>query len=151
MAHPVGLEPQRRVEGVLRHGLEVVGPVEERGAVEVGGAQFLQRVQVLALQVLRALEHEVLEQVGEAGAAPDLVLRAHVVPDVHRHDGRLAVLVHDDGQAVVELPQRVGDVHAGGIRGRRREGGLGEEEGCGEDGKRVLERAWQIPGSGGGF
>ena len=55
-----------------------------------------------------------LEQVGEAGAAPDLVLRAHVVPDVHGHDRRLAVLVDDDGQAVVEPPQRVGNVHGAG-------------------------------------
>ena len=47
-----------------------------------------------------ALEHHVLEQVGEAGLARDLVLRADVVPDVHRRDGREVVLRDDQPEAV---------------------------------------------------
>ena len=48
----------------------------------------------------RALEHHVLEQVGEAGLARDLVLGADVVPDVDRDDGREVVLGDDQAQAV---------------------------------------------------
>ena len=33
-------------------------------------------------------EHDVLEQVREAGAADDFVLRSDLVPDVHRHGRR---------------------------------------------------------------
>jgi hypothetical protein len=43
-----------------------------------------------------------LEEMGKAGPAPLLVLRADVVPDVHGHDGGLVVLVNDHSEAVVE-------------------------------------------------
>ena len=48
----------------------------------------------------RALEHQVLEQVREAGLAGDLVLGADAVPDVHGDDGREMVLGDDQAQAV---------------------------------------------------
>ena len=69
VAHAVGLEPQREVERVLRHGLEVVGAVVVGRAVHAGRADLLERIEELAVQVLRALEHQVLEQVREAGLA----------------------------------------------------------------------------------
>ena len=47
---------------------------------------------------------------GEAGAAGRLVLGADIVPDADRDDGRLAVLVDDDAQAVGEGEGLVGDV-----------------------------------------
>src|SRR3546814_9936943 len=49
---------------------------------------------------LRAVEHQVLEQVGEPGLARRLILRAHVVPDVHLHQRRRVVLVHHHSQAI---------------------------------------------------
>src|SRR6267143_7205042 len=49
-----------------------------------------------------AVEHQMLEQVGETGAAGPLVLRADVIPDVHGDDGRLVVLVHQHGETVLE-------------------------------------------------
>ena len=69
VAHAVGLHPQRHVERGGRHVLEVVGAVEIGGAVHVGGADLLEGLEVLVLVVLRALEHQVLEQVGETGLA----------------------------------------------------------------------------------
>src|SRR3546814_14195531 len=56
--------------------------------------------------------HQVLEQVREAAAACRLVLAAHAVPDVDRHDRRLVVLVHDHRKAVGlgELLVRDGDL-----------------------------------------
>ena len=54
----------------------------------------------LGLDVLRALEHHVLEQVREAGAARPLVLRADVVPDRHVHDRRRVILGEDHPQPV---------------------------------------------------
>src|SRR5690606_22405297 len=44
----------------------------------------------------------VLEEMGEAGLALRLVLRAHVIPNADRDDRRLAILVDDHAQAVVE-------------------------------------------------
>jgi hypothetical protein len=67
--HAVGLEPQRRVERGGRHVLEEVGAVLRRRAVLVGGADQLERAEEFVGMVLRGLEHQVLEQVREAGAA----------------------------------------------------------------------------------
>ena len=65
--------------------------------------------------MLRALEHHVLEEVGEAGPARLLVFRAHVIPDVHRDDRRRMVFVQDHLQAVGErvLLERNGRDYAG--------------------------------------
>ena len=86
MAHPVGLEPEHHVQRGDRNVLEVVGAVLVGGAVQISGADFLQRVEVVSVEVLAAVEHQVLEQVREAGLAELLVLRACVVPDVDGHD-----------------------------------------------------------------
>ena len=56
-----------------------------------------------------ALEHDVLEQVGEAGLAGDLVLRPDPVPDVDRDDGREVVLGDDQAEAVGQALVGEGD------------------------------------------
>jgi hypothetical protein len=106
MAHAVGFQPQGAVQRVARHRLEIVGAVEPGGGIEIRGAEALQRAQVFTVVVLRALEHQVLEQVGKAGAATHFVLRADVVPDVDRDDRRLVVLVNDHGEPVVHTSLR---------------------------------------------
>ncbi len=99
-AHPVRLEPQRQVELMGRHGLEVVRPIQPGRAVH-GPARGLDERDVLRLlQVGGALEHDVLEQVSEPGLALDLVLAPDVVPDVDRHDRCEMVLRDDHAQAV---------------------------------------------------
>ena len=52
-----------------RHGLEIIGAVEPGGAVEVGRADLLQVFEIVARAVLGAVEHQMLEQMGEAGLA----------------------------------------------------------------------------------
>ena len=138
--HAVRLHPEHGVEGAQRHVLEVVGAVFVRGAVEVGGADPLEHLEVVVVEVLAAVEHQVLEEVREAGLAGLLVLRAHVVPDVHRHDRRLVVLVHDQRQAVAEHELLVGDVgdrDLGGLRRRSADEGEREHE-SGGAGHRIL-------------
>ena len=130
VAHPVGLEPEREVERGGGHVGEVVGAVLVRRAVHVGGAGALERALELLVVVLAPVEHQVLEQVGEPGAAGALVLRADVVPHVDRHDRRLVVLVDQDGQAVRQHEPLVGDLD-GGLGGERR----GEEREEGDGGR----------------
>ena len=110
MAHPVALEVERPLERGARHGLEIIGAVEPGGAVEVGRAHRAGMFEIFARRVFGAVEHEVLEQVGEAGAAGRLVLGADIVPDADRDHRRLAVLVDDDAQAVGEREGLVRDV-----------------------------------------
>ena len=98
-AHAVGLQPQGQLHLVAGHVLPVVGAVLVGRAVDLA-ADLLQGHEVVGVVVLGALEHHVLEQVGEPGAARPLVLRTHVVPDVDRHHGDGVVLVQDHVQAV---------------------------------------------------
>jgi hypothetical protein len=138
MAHAVALEEEREVERRRRHRLEIIGPVEPGGAVIVGGADLLERLEEVARRVLGAVEHQVLEQVGEAGLAGDLVLRADVVPDRDGDDRRLVILMDVDAQAVGQREALVGDVDLADERGERRGrgGGRGRSGGGGRDHQR---------------
>ena len=131
--HAVRLHPQRHVEGGGRHHLEVVGAVLVGGAVHAGGPDAVERLEVVVVEVLAAVEHQVLEQVREAGLARRLVRRPDVVPDVDGDDRRLVVLVDDQPQAVVEDVLRVGDVDrllcCGGLAGGEE---AEEQRGCDE-------------------
>ena len=111
-AHPIGLEPQAELDLVGRQRLEVVRAVEERRRV-ADAASTLDEGHVLGLRdVAAALEHEVLEEVGEAGLAGLLVLRADVVPEVDRDDRGDPIGSDDDAEAVVEGALAEADVRA---------------------------------------
>ena len=119
-AHPIGLEPERQLECVAGHGLVIDRVVLARRAVQVG-AQLLERHEVIAVVVLRALEHHVLEEVGKAGSAGLFVLRADPVPEIDRDDRRLVVFVKQDRQAVgkgVFLDLEHGDLRFPWLDGR---------------------------------
>src|SRR5690606_15371472 len=152
VAHAVGFHPQRHVQRGGRHVLEVVGAVGVGGAVHVGRAGLLERLEVLARVVLGTVEHQVLEQVREAAAPGRLVLAAHAVPDVDRHDRGLVVLVHDHGQAVGQGELLVRDAddrgRAVGVRRRQVEGGP-ERGGQGERQRSGAQQAGGTGGTGG--
>ena len=76
--------------------------------------------------VLRALEHQVLEQVRKPGPARLLVLRPDVIPQLHVHDRRRVVFRQHDRQPVGqrrELILKLGRRNGG----RRRQAGEGEQ------------------------
>ena len=143
VAHPVALKIERLLERRLRHGLEIIGAVEPGRAVEIGRAHRAGVGEVIARSVLGAVEHDVLEQVGEAGAAGGLVLRSDIVPDADRDHRGLVVLVDDDSKPVGEREGLVGDVDPGkeggragpGARGGRAALGGGGRAGDGEGGR----------------
>ena len=95
VAHAVAFHEQRPFERALGHRLEIVGAVERGGAVVIGGADLLQIFEEVAGQILGAVEHQMLEQMGEAGLALGLVLGPDIVPHADGHDRRLVVLVDD--------------------------------------------------------
>ena len=71
--HSVGLEPQRELQVVRRDGLEIVGAIEPGGGVERSPCPFDQLDMSVLGHILGALEHHVLEQVGESGCALALI------------------------------------------------------------------------------
>ena len=82
MAHAVRLEPQGQVELMGGQDAVVVGAVVPGRSVG-GTARLLDPLEVaVGLDVLAALEEQVLEEMGEARAAHRLVLRAGVVPNI---------------------------------------------------------------------
>src|SRR5215217_112818 len=97
------------------------------------------------------------EQMREAGLAIGLVLRTDVVPDGHRSDRRLVILVDDHRKAVLELKQRVRDgdltdqrwdrdrLRGSGKR-RCRERGRGGKQGNAAESTHQLEFSGEILG-----
>ena len=94
-AHAVGLQPQGKLKVIGRDVLPVVGAVGSGGAVEIGPG-LLQGLEEALVVVLGAFEHDVLEEMGEPGAALLFVLGANVVPHVDRghRDRRVPVQNH---------------------------------------------------------
>ncbi len=127
IAHAVGLEEEHQLERVGGPVDVVVGTIGVGGAVVVGAGAFEPGVEGPFGHVLRTFEHQVLEQVCEAGAAELLVPRADVVPDVHGDDRHAGVAVQDHVQPVGKRELRIGDAEA---RGR----GLGHERGRADTG-----------------
>ncbi len=116
VSHPVRLQPEGHLEGVVRNHLEIDGLIVGGPAVQ-GTPGRLDLLEELVLRhMLRGLEHHVLEEVGEARLPHLFPIGAHVVENGNGHHGIGPVLVKDHGQAVVELILLVGDLEIGAGR-----------------------------------
>ena len=102
VAHAVRLHPEREGQRIARHLLKVVGSILPCGAVHAGGTDPLHRLEPIVVEVLAAVEHQMFEEVGEAGASGTFVLGTHMVPDIHGHDRRLVIFMYDDSQTVFQ-------------------------------------------------
>ena len=111
IAHAIALEPQRLFERARRHRLIIVGAVKPGRAIVARRAHRLQRHEIIIVAILRAVEHQMLEEMREARLARWLVLRADIVPDRERDHRRLAVGVDDDPEAIVERETVVRNVN----------------------------------------
>ena len=106
-AHAVGFEVEAEVELIRWKRFEVQRAVLVGGAVHVAAVIEDEHEVLTRPDVLRSLEHHVLEEVGESRAAAPFVARADVVAHRDRVDRRVMVLGDDDAQAVLE--PRVGE------------------------------------------
>ena len=146
MAHAIGFGE----EDVVEHGggnvFEIVGAIVVGGAVEVGGTDAFHSVDVRDVEILRAGEHEVFEEMSETGLAGFLVFGTDVIPGIDGDDGSFVVFVDQNGETVTEDKFGVGDVGdgdgvgLGGVDGGLLFGwGSGGGVGLGEGGKRDEE------------
>ena len=116
--HAVGLEFHHGLELLARHALVIAGVVV-RGEGVFLAADARRRLREPAGRILRgALEHQVFEEMREAGFARRLVGGADLVPD-HVGDDRRAVVGNDDQLEPVRQ-REVGDLGAGRLGGERR-------------------------------
>ena len=119
-------------------GFVVVGEVVPGGGVVEAACVFGEAVHGFRRHVGRGLEHQVLEEVGKAGAAGRIILRADIVPDLNGNGGGGGIRHRIDPQAILKGALGVfegGDFKAavglglfGWLAGGEREGG----DGCGE-------------------
>ena len=95
MPHAIAFKEQRAVERRAGHRLEIIGAIVIGRSVHVGRAHRLHRLEPADVAMLRTAEHQMLEQMREAGAPGGLVLRSDMIPDGHRDDRRLVIGVDD--------------------------------------------------------
>ena len=105
MPHPVGLNPQRDVQGVLRHILKEIRAVVAGRAVQVRGPDAFHGLEkgaliAAAFEVVAAGEHEMLEEMSETGLARFFVFGANMIPQIDRHNRRFVVFMNDQRQPV---------------------------------------------------
>ena len=89
-------------------------------------------IELLGLQVARALEHQVLEEMGETRSPGRIVLRADLIPDLHGDRRARVILGRDDLESIREMALREDD---GRYLQRRRR--LGSARGEDEEGECV--------------
>ena len=112
VAHAVGLEPHGQLQRLGRHHFPVVRAIGVGRAVDER-AGLLQGLEIPRRMVRRPLEHQVLEEVREAGASGPFVARADVVPHADSRHRDVMVLVDDDLEAIGERTGGERDVHRG--------------------------------------
>ncbi len=102
VVHPLGLQAHHEGELVGRDVLVVVGPVVPGGGVGLGAGALEELVEAARGEVLRLVEHQVFEEVGDARLALPLVPRPHAEPRVVRHHGGARVDHDQHPQPVAE-------------------------------------------------
>ena len=116
-AHAVGLQPHTGFELVAGQGLEVVGAVLVGAAVQGAAGGGYELEVLLVADVVGALKHHVLEEVGKAGLANLLAGRAHVVGHVDVHQRVGMVFGHHEREAVGQHVLLVGNHDLAGLLG----------------------------------
>ncbi len=99
-AHAVGFKPEHAFEGVGRDGFEIIGDVVIGGAVEHAAGGIDQSDVFHFAGVGRALEHHVLEKMGETAAAERLQTKTDLVIDADGDDRRGTVGRNDHAQTI---------------------------------------------------
>ena len=74
VTHPVCFHEQCAIKRSCRDRLEIIGAIEPGRSVDVSRADLLEWLKEVSGNILRAIEHQVFEQVGESGLALGLML-----------------------------------------------------------------------------
>ena len=99
-AHTVGLEPEDALEIIAREGLEEIRVVVVRAGVIESAGGFDDARMLIGPDVRGAFEHQVLEEMREAGVAGLLVFCADVIPDLQVDHGSGMVFEQNHLQAI---------------------------------------------------
>ncbi len=121
VSHPVGFKEEGERRMFRRDDFVVVRSILACRAVHLGSDR-LETAEVLAVRhVGGALEHQMLEEVCQAGPAGVLVFRSDMIHDFDRDDGNGRIAVEDDREAIGEpefFKRQLQWVHGCNIRNR---------------------------------
>ena len=101
--HAIGFGPEHRLERVRWKRLVVIGEVEARRAVQCPAETLHELEELSLLQILGALEHQMLEQVRKARPILGLDAKTDVVVHADRGDRKGMIGGEHDLQAVRQL------------------------------------------------
>ena len=133
--HPIRFEPQDEGQVLRRHRFPEHRLVVGRVGVALAADRRQHRCVRFGLDVLGALEHQVLEEMREPGAARLLVLRPDVIHDLQVHDRRRVVLRQHYREPVRQRRDLVLQFRRTRGRGRRQGRGVrhaASRQSCGE-------------------
>ena len=100
IGHPIRFERNRHIQMILIYRLEIVGEIRFRERI-IHPAVLLDYLrELLGLEFLGALEHQMLAQMREAGLAHLLVTRTDFVEDVEGRERRLVIFEHEHFEPV---------------------------------------------------
>ena len=116
-AHAVGFEPQDSFEIVAGEGLVEIGGVVAGFSVVETADGFNDAGMLFSGDVRGTLEHQMLEEMGEAGMAGLFVFRADVIPDLKIDDWDGVIFEKDDLQAIGQGVHGVGEFRRHDVRG----------------------------------
>ena len=102
-AHAAGFNLQRGLPSVGSHREVVGGAVGIREGVVAAAHLARLDIDLAFTELLRPLEHHVLQEVRQAGLAGVLIARAHLIPENRRDHGQRAALHEQRTESVVEL------------------------------------------------
>ena len=110
--HAIGFQPQDRFQCRHRGNLDVVGVIRPGGTIVAAAAAGDHLVERALRRIRRALEHQVLEEVREAGAILRLQAHADLVDDADTHHRCAAIFRNNHRQAIVQRLHRHRDFPA---------------------------------------
>ena len=102
VAHAIRFHPKRQIQGGRRYSLEVVSAIAAGGAILVRRASLFERGKKLTLVIFRALEHQMLKQVGKAALSVRFIFGTDLVPEINRNHRGFVVFVDDHRQAIIQ-------------------------------------------------
>jgi hypothetical protein len=118
MAHPVRFQPEAEFQPLLFQRLEIGGVVAAGKGIFIPAVGGDQAGKLAARHVGRAFEHQVFQQVGNAGQTAGFVAGPDLVPDLRDHHRRAMILAHQHFQAIVQsefMHRRVAASAANGL------------------------------------
>src|SRR5690349_14164229 len=69
MPHSITLQPKQNIQGIFGSIFEIIRPVFAGRAIRLRRTYLIQRLEIIVVEILAPIKHEVLKQVRETGPA----------------------------------------------------------------------------------